>query len=174
MTKGDVVVQTRGQHPLNAVTIALYLKLNSLSGLQPVVSAVNYNTQLRLEVQEGKLVWMFYNKGNSQGFIVSTENVLKPDQWAHVLVDYNTRSGVGRIFVDGNLREQTLSHVELSSNWMLGLRIGKYFSGGSDYKMDGYLDNFQIFGCIMTLRHIGMLSKNCGEFSCKNLEIVEG
>ena len=56
-----------------------------------------------------------------------------------------------------------LSHAVLSTHWILGLRIGKYFSGGFDYKMDGYLDEFQIFGCTMTLKQISILSESCGK-----------
>ncbi|XP_065678288.1 basement membrane-specific heparan sulfate proteoglycan core protein isoform X1 [Hydra vulgaris] len=169
MSKGDITIETRGQHMLTALTISLYIKLKNLMDLHPVISAVNFYSQLRLEVQEGRLVWMFYNIGNSQGFIISSSDVIKKDTWMHILVDYSTHSGLGRIFIDGNLQKKKLSNAVLSTHWMLGLRIGKYFSGGVDYKMDGYIDEFQIFGCTLTLREISILSKSCGKVNqCLN------
>lgn len=171
MGKGDVTVQTRGQHSLDALTFSLYFKLKHIKGLHPIISSVNYNTQLRLEVQDGKLVWMFYNIRNSKGFIVSTQRILKANTWVHILVDYEANGGVGRIFTDGVFQTKVLSHVALSSNWMLGLRIGKYYSGGLDYKMDGYLDDLHVFDCVMTLQHIHVLSKSCGEVMCDSVKL---
>ena len=99
MSKGDITVETRGQQSLAALTISLYVKLKKVMGLHPIVSAVNFHSQLRLEVQEGRLVWLFYNIGNRQGFIISSSNVIKKDIWVHVLVDYSTLSGLFYIFV---------------------------------------------------------------------------
>ena len=174
LTKSDISVRSRGQYHLKSITISLHLKLNSVRGLHPVISAVNYNSQMRLEIQEGNLVWMFYNLGNSQGFIASAGATLKPLQWIYIVVDYNEESGLGRIFINNKLHKKTLSHVILSSDWMLGLRVGKYFSGGIDYTLDGYIDELHIFPCIMTRKEIERVSDICSDFKCNQSGSLNG
>lgn len=166
LTKSDISVETRGHISLELLSISLKLKLNTIKGLQPIVSAVNYNTQLRLEAQEGRIVWMFYNIGNNQGFIIQSSKILRVNQWLHILVDYDSKSGVGRIFLDGKVQEKALSDVILSRNWMLGLRIGNYFSGGVNYKLNGLMDDLQFFSCTMTQELIDSMLHECGKFSC--------
>lgn len=166
LTKGDISVETRGHSSLERLSVSLKLKLNSIKGLQPIVSAVNYNTQLRLESQEGRIVWMFYNIGNNQGFIIQTDNILRVNQWVHINVDYDSKSGVARIFVDAVLQKKALSDVVLSSNWILGFRIGNYFSGGVNYKLNGLMDDLQLFSCTMTQELIDSMLHECGRFAC--------
>ena len=74
--------------------------------------------------------------------------------------------GVGRIFVNGRLSNKELSRVQFSPKWMLGLRFGKYFSGGLDYKMTGLLDELQFFDCVMSDEKIGQLANHCQVASC--------
>lgn len=176
LTSSDITVETRRHTSLGLLSMSLNIKLKGVKGLQPIVSAVNYNTQMRLEVQEGRLVWMFFNIGNKQGFIIQTSAVLQVGRWIHILVDYDSTSGVGRIFVDAVLQKKALSDVVLTSNWIFGLRIGNYFSGGFNYKLNGYLDDFQLFSCTLAQDLIDMIYSRCGKFSCqrdvlnKNLE----
>ena len=138
------------------------------------MSAVNFNTQLRLEVQEGQIVWMFYNLENSAGFIISTSRIMEPRKWYHVLVDYSAKSGVARIFVDAVLQKKTLSRVRLNQEWLLGLRVGKYFSGGLEYKMDGFLDELQLHECILPQKYIDNVATTCGKFSCGENQQLQG
>ena len=49
---------------------------------------------------------------------------------------------------------------------MLGLRFGKYFSGGLDYKMTGLLDELQFFDCVMSDERISQLANHCQVASC--------
>ena len=77
-----------------SITIALYIKLNAVAGFHPILSAVNFKTQIRLEIQKEKLVWMFYSNANGRGFIISSKQLIKKDKWIHVLVDYNSKSGL--------------------------------------------------------------------------------
>jgi len=167
MNKADITIETRGNHPIRKLTLSLHVKLNHTNGLQPIVSAVNYNTQLRLEVQEGRLVWMFYNLGSSQGFIIQTQEQIHENRWTHILTDYDSVSGIGRIFIDGRVsNRESGSHVAFSQNWMLGLRFGKYFAGGLNYKMAGLMDELYFFDCVMTDELIEMMATHCDEFVC--------
>ncbi|XP_066911984.1 basement membrane-specific heparan sulfate proteoglycan core protein-like [Clytia hemisphaerica] len=176
MNNADITIETHGDRPIKTLTLSLFILLNQTKGLQPIMSAVNYNTQLRLEVHDGRVVWMFYSLGSSQGFIIQTKELVQVKQWTHILVDYDSQSGVGRIFVDGQLSNKEMSRVKFSENWMLGLRFGKYFSGGMDYKMSGFLDELTFFDCLMSDDAIWRLSTKCGEFSChgENDQQIEG
>ena len=177
MNKADITIETRGELLVSALSISLHVLLKNVNGLQPIVSAVNYKTQLRLEIQERRIVWMFYNLGSNQGFIIQTEDIVRTDRWIHILVDYDSMSGVGRIFVDGRLSNKELSRVQFSPKWMLGLRFGKYFSGGLDYKMTGLLDEVQFFDCVMSDEKIAQLASHCKVSSCGDDEVeayVEG
>ena len=49
---------------------------------------------------------------------------------------------------------------------MLGLRFGKYFYGGLDYKISGFFDQLQFFDCILTEEIIEAMSTFCDEFKC--------
>ena len=93
MNKADIAIETRGELLITALTLSLHVRLARTNGLQPVVSAVNYKTQLRLEIQERRIVWMFYNLGSNQGFIIQTEEIVRTDQWIHILADYDSISG---------------------------------------------------------------------------------
>ena len=166
MNKADITVETRGERLVSAVTISLHVLLTSTIGLQPIVSAVNYKTQLRLEIQETRVVWMFYNLGSNQGFIIQTTDIVRTDRWIHIVADYDSESGVGRIFIDGRLSAKELSRVQFSPKWMLGLRFGIYHSGGVTYKMTGLLDELQFHDCVLTDEKITRLAKNCNATTC--------
>ena len=61
MNQSEIVVSSRANIPLRMLTVSAFVRLNAIGGLNPIVTSVNYETQMRLEVQEGKVSWMFYN-----------------------------------------------------------------------------------------------------------------
>ena len=108
----------------------------------------------------------FHINYTPQGFLLTTKSLLKSNTWFHLLADYDVTTGMCRLFVDGELVEFGSSDVTLGSYWMKGMKVGRYFSGDLDYRLDGYLDEFRVFGCLLSLRSVREIAKACGVYGC--------
>ncbi len=79
--------------PLNGISVAAWIKLNSTTGRQSVFYTVGRG-QYDLAVVDGKIYWSHIDENNRNTFILLTEKeVVKPDKWAHIVCTYDAKEG---------------------------------------------------------------------------------
>ena len=80
--------------PSTAVSVAVWVKLNSTAGRQSIFTTVGYahsNGQYHLEIVDGRILWSHVDENNNVVFNCETsEKYVQPHQWAHITGTYDS------------------------------------------------------------------------------------
>ncbi|KAK3699591.1 hypothetical protein QZH41_014303, partial [Actinostola sp. cb2023] len=149
MNGGHILLH--GKHfrgkPHDAVTIATWLKLSIVEGLHTIFSTIGSKSvhrkgQYNFQIYNGRIRWFHRDQFSRIVFKIQTPRVLTEDRWYHVAGTYDSKEGMARIYLDGNLQGLANGQGRLSQDW------GSFAAFGSQDGrriLFGFLDEIYMF-----------------------------
>lgn len=133
--------------PRQAITISLWVKLLQTDGIHSLFDTVgsksdHHNGQYHFEIVDGKVRWFHRDENAEQVFSVTTEPVIKRDQWTNIAATYDANLGEAKIFVNGELKTVDVGRGELSMDWGAKAGFGTHTDGRA---LLGYIDDIYIY-----------------------------
>lgn len=149
----------------NAITIAVWVKLQSISAIQPIVVLIGEASELRFELVEGHVTWLHTAASPSLATfaLLSAAAVVPENTWTHLVVQYDANTRRSAVFVNGEKILQGSSNGgSLEVAWGDVTTIGKYtINEVLELKINGYLDEFYIYYCAVPEMVIKRLAQTC-------------
>ena len=149
----------------DAITISLWIKLLSKNGIQPVLVVVGEDGELRLEIAQGHLSWMYTSIGTPLATfaLLSVVPVVPAGLWTHLVVQYDAFTGRSAAFLN---KKEILQGVSgggsLKINWGEFTTIGQsYINEALRLKTKGNIDEFYIYFCAVPEMVIQRLADSC-------------
>ena len=149
----------------DAITISVWVNLQTISGIQPILLIKGLTGELRFEIAQGHLTWLYFETSPSRATfaLLSPAPVVAPHMWTHIVARYDARRNRASVFVDGKEILQSESNSEpLEIAWSEVTTIGKYsFNKALEFKLLGYIDEFYIYFCALPEMVIQTLHQMC-------------
>lgn len=146
---GDVLLDGEhfGPKPRQAITISIWVKLLQTDGVHSLFDTVgsisdHHNGQYHFEIVDGKVRWFHRDENAEQVFSVTTDPIIKRDQWTNIAATYDANLGEAKIFVNGELKTVEVGHGELSMDWGAKAGFGTHTDGRA---LLGYIDDIYIY-----------------------------
>ena len=163
--------------PKTAVTVALWVKLNRISGTFSLFSVQRDSSgqggKLELKVTAGIVQWTHINENQKVVFDIDSGStpVVTAGQWTHVAATYDSYIFSTKLVVDSRLANEKEGNGLLSQQW-LG-EIGVALAEG----VHGNVDEFYMFYRALSTPEIIDLQHKCdvplGKFSPEGLQCIE-
>ena len=149
----------------DAITISVWVNLQKISGIQPILFIKGKTGELRFEIAEGHVTWLYFVKSPSRATfaLLSPKPVVAPYIWTHIVAQYDTRRNRASVFLNGKELLQGVSNGEpLEIAWSEFTTIGKHsISEALGFKLSGYVDEFYIYYCALPEMVIQKLYQMC-------------
>lgn len=149
----------------DAITVSVWVNLQNISGIQPVLLIKGQTRELRFEIAQGHVTWLYFDKSPSRATfaLLSLKPVVAPYMWTHIVAQYDTRRNRALVFVNGKEILQGESNGEpLEIAWSEFTTVGKHsISEGLGFKLSGYIDEFYIYYCALSEMVIQKLHQMC-------------
>lgn len=149
----------------NAITIAVWVKLRSRLGIQPILVLEGEAGALRFELFEGFITWRYSTTRPSlASFALLSDIPVVPENiWTHLLVQYDAHSRRCAVFLNGEKILNGLSREgPLEIAWGELTSIGKFsIEEELALKLDGSIDEFYIYYCSLPEIVIRRLVQEC-------------
>ncbi|XP_047144561.1 uncharacterized protein LOC100203132 isoform X2 [Hydra vulgaris] len=156
--------------PVDAITMALWIKLDSTSGIQSVFDTVggkhstHRDGQYHVEIDNGKIRWFHRNEYHMTIFSVVTKPILQNNVWTHIGGTYNAAKREAKLFLNGDLvgiDNHTSILRNLSQDWETKTGIGKHEHPFGNRLLRGMIDEFYIFSCELPRIEVLVLMHHC-------------
>ncbi|XP_046845785.1 uncharacterized protein LOC124439570 [Xenia sp. Carnegie-2017] len=153
--------------PLNAITIAVWIKLNTNRGYHQIFNTIGSRSehkddQFNFAVDNGKVVWSHDNELGQSLFKIETLPVVPAREWTHVTASYDSKASLAKLWVGGKLVKQSTGNGLLSQDWGHFAGIGRHFYE-KEY-LNGALDEFLIYNYALEDSEVQYLANaNCGK-----------
>ena len=140
-----------GEHftpkPRQAITISLWVKLLQTDGIHSLFDTVgsksdHHNGQYHFEIVDGKVRWFHRDESGEQVFSITTDPIIKRDQWTNIAATYDANLGEAKIYVNGELKTVDVGHGELSMDWGAKAGFGTHTDGRA---LLGYIDDIYLY-----------------------------
>ena len=149
----------------NTITIAVWVRLQSISGIQPILVLTREATELRFELVEGHVTWLYSGTRPSLATfaLLSRTPVVSENLWTHLVVNYDARTRLSAVFLNGKRTLQGKSNGgSLELPWGKRTTIGKYsINEVLELKLNGFMDEFYIYYCSIPEMVIQRLAQEC-------------
>lgn len=149
----------------DAITISLWIKILSQTGIQPVLVVVGDDGELRLEIAQGHLSWMYTSIGPPLATfaLLSVVPVVPVGLWTHLVVQYDAFTGRSAAFLNKKeILQDVSSGGSLKINWEEFTTIGQsYINEVLRLKLNGNIDEFYIYYCSVPEMVIQRLADSC-------------
>ena len=148
----------------DAITISVWVNLQTISDIQPILLIKGQTGELRFEIAQGHVTWLYYAGPSRATFaLLSTELVVASHLWTHIVAQYDAGRNRASVFVNGKEILQGGSNGEpLEIAWSEVTTIGKYsISEALEFKLSGYIDEFYIYYCALSETVIQKLHQMC-------------
>ena len=176
LNAGDVQFKNATlQTVTNVITIAVWIKLQSRYGIQPILVVQGEAGALRLELFEGHIAWRYAGTRPSLATfeLLSAAPVIPENVWTHLAVQYDAHTRRSAVFLNGmETLKGSSNGGSLDIAWGELTTIGKYsISEDLALKVNGSIDEFYIYYCSVPELVIQRLSQECRvEGKCSPLE----
>ena len=149
----------------DAITIAVWIKLHSQSGIQPILVVRGEVGELRFELTEGYLSWLYTATRPSLATfaLLSTVPVVPVNVWTHLVVQYDAHTRRSAVFLNGKkILQRRSSGGSLEIDWGEFTSIAKHsINEVLEFKVKGYIDEFYIYHCAVPEMVIQRLAEMC-------------
>ena len=149
----------------DAITISVWVNLQTISSIQPILLIKGQTGELRFEIAQGHVTWLYFETSPSRATfaLLSPTPVVAPHVWTHIVAQYDARRNRASVFVNGQEILQSESNGEpLEIAWSEFTSIGKYsFNEALGFKFSGYIDEFYIYYCALPEMVIQRLHQMC-------------
>lgn len=163
----DVVQFKSAKFPkvTGAITIAVWVNLQAISGIQPILLIKGLAGELRFEIAQGHVTWLYFARRPSLATfaLLSPKPVVAAHSWTHLVAQYDAHSNRAAVFVNGEEILQSKSNGEsLEIPWSEFTTIGKYsINKALEFKLTGHIDEFYIYYCALPEMIIQKLYQMC-------------
>ena len=132
---------------LAALTIALWVKLDSVTARQPILAVSGERSDLHLEVDDGHVQWLYVEK--FPRFVVTTEKLVSPDEWTHLVAQYDATRSSAKLYINGELVAEERGEGVLRIQWADKTVVGRHSVRGERFAIQGAVDEFYIYYCAL-------------------------
>lgn len=148
-----------------AITIAIWINLQTISGIQPILLIKGLTGELRFEIVQGHVTWLYFARRPSLATfaLLSQTPVVATHSWTHLVAQYDAHSNRATVFLNGEEILQSKSIGEsIEIPWSEFTTIGKYsINEALEFKLTGYVDEFYIYYCALPEVVIQKLYQTC-------------
>jgi len=147
--------------PKTAITIAAWIKLEEKSGMHSIFDTCgaecphNHGVFL-FQVNDGVVRW--YHKDERQATVFeSMAHAVSKGRWTHIAGTYDYKTKQAKIFINGEIRNQSIGDGQLSRDWGAKAEIGQ----GGLRALRGSIDEFRIYNYALKPDEIKALVSAC-------------
>ncbi|XP_046842033.1 uncharacterized protein LOC124436153 [Xenia sp. Carnegie-2017] len=148
--------------PIEAVTIALWVKFQSVQDEQTLFTTSTYTSNKSnyyLGSTDGNIIWRHQNENEETLFDLTTdEPSFAPGQWTHVAVTYDKNKEEAAVYINSKQINKTKATGNLTQDWGGQTEIG---SCNGHYQFQGSLDDYTIYTIALNVESITKLSCTC-------------
>ena len=152
---GRLLFPRFNSRPREAITIALWLKLDSVSGTATLFKTTGSGAKYNLHVADGIVRWSHVDDLGHVTFSMETTRMVDPLDWLHVAATYDAHINKSKIILNGEVFDEREGHGLLSQNWDGEVGIG--IPGG----IQGLMDEFYMYNHALAASDLGDLSEEC-------------
>ena len=146
------------------ITIAIWVKVVSVDGTRPILILKGETTDLRFELANGYVHWMYSSKSKSfASFGMISERTVSANLWTHITVQYDAHTEHASLFVNGEEQRRSKTNGgSLELAWGKFTSIGRESStDGLNSKMTGFVDELYVYFCAIPEQVIRQLAQTC-------------
>ena len=166
LNAGDVQFKSATRQTVtSAITIAVWVKLQSRYGIQPILVLQGEAGALRFELFEGHIAWRYTGTRPSLATfeLLSASPIIPEKLWTHLVVQYDAHTGRSAVFLNGvETLKGSSNGGSLDIAWGELTTIGKYsINEALALKVNGFIDEFYIYYCSVPEMVIQRLAQKC-------------
>eukprot|EP00794_Sanderia_malayensis_P004400 gene4400-4989_t len=153
--------------PIEAVTIALWVKLDTNKGIQSIFDTIGgkFSThkegQYHVEIENGKVRWFHRNEKHAVVFSITSTALVAEGAWTHIAGTYDAEKAIAKLFINGDLVAKGPGNGFLSQDWTGKAGIGKHEHPYGNRLLRGMVDEFFIFNCALPRIEVLVLIHHC-------------
>lgn len=149
----------------DAITIAVWVNLQTIDGIQPILVLKGQRGELRFELAQGHVTWLHtaLHPSLATFALLSDKPVVATKTWTHIVALYDAHNNRAAVFVNGKEIIQSAGDGgSLEIAWNEFQTIGKYsINDVLEFKLKGLLDEFYIYFCALPKMVIQRLHQMC-------------
>lgn len=146
--------------PKTAITIAAWIKMEEHAGQHSIFDTVGTSHtqgQFHFEVNDGVARWFHRDEKQKVVFETMAHTVAK-GKWVHVAGTYDSKTKQAKVFINGEIRNQSLGDGALSRDWGVRAGIG---NKERNRPLRGSIDEFRIYNYALKPDEIKALVSAC-------------
>ena len=155
MRGGRLLFTRFNSRPREAITIALWLKLDSVSGTATLFKTTGSGAKYHLQVTDGVIHWSHVDDLGHVIFSMETRQMVDSLDWVHLSATYDAHINKSKIILNGAVLDEREGHGLLSQNWDGEVGIG------IPEGIQGLIDEFYMYNHAIAASDLADLSEEC-------------
>lgn len=155
MHGGRLVFTHFNSRPREAITITLWLKLDSVSATATLFRTTGSGAKYNLQYREGNIHWSHVDDLGHIIFSMATRQTVDSLDWVHLSVTYDAHINMSKIILNGAVLDEKEGHGLLSQNWDGDVGIG------IPEGIRGLIDEFYMYNHALAVSDLSDLSEEC-------------
>ena len=155
MRGGRLLFTRFNSRPHEAITIALWLKLDSVSGAATLFKTTGSGAKYHLQIADGVVYWSHVDDLGNVIFSMETRQTVDALDWVHLGATYDVHINKSKIILNGEVIDEKEGHGLLSQNWDGEVGIG--IPDG----IRGLIDEFYVYNHALAASDLVDLSEEC-------------
>ena len=152
---GHLLFRRFNNRPREAITIASWLKLESISGTSTLFRIKGSGAKYNLQVSDGVVRWSHVNDLGHVIFSMESRQAVNSLDWIHLGATYDAHINKSKVILNGDVLDEKEGHGLLSQNW-----DGEVGIGASE-GFRGVIDEFYMYNHALASSDLGDLSEEC-------------
>jgi len=149
--------------PDKGATIAMWVHPTDLMHKQSIFTSKAIGSKganLQLDLEAGKVRWLYNNLSGQNNFTVVTDAVIAADEWVHIAATYNSTTQEAKVFI--NAKEMGVaSNIQNASELLPWNMFAALFPPVYENKFKGLIDEFYVYNCSLTIEQILVIADTC-------------
>lgn len=155
MHGGHLLFSRFNSRPREAITITLWLKLDSVSGTATLFKTTGSGAKYHLQVADGVIYWSHVDDLGHVIFSMETRQTVDSLDWVHLSATYDAHINKSKIILNGAVLDEKEGHGLLSQNWDGEVGIG------IPEGIRGLIDEFYMYNHALAASDLADLSEEC-------------
>ena len=163
MRGGHFLFASFNSRPREGITIALWLKLDSVSGIATLFKTTGSGAKYTLQVTDGVIHWSHVDDLSHVIFSMETRHTVDSLDWVHLGATYDSHINKSKIILNGDVLDEKEGHGLLSQNWDGEVGVG------IPEGIRGLIDEFYMYNHAIAASDLADLSEECNPGAGKTL-----
>lgn len=155
MRGGSLIFTSFNSRPREAITIALWLKLDSVSGTTSLFKTTGSGAKYTLQVADGVIYWSHVDDLGHVIFSMETRQTVDSLDWVHLGATYDAHINKSKIILNGGVLDEKEGHGLLSQNWDGEVGVG------IPEGIRGLVDELYMYNHAIAASDLADLSEEC-------------